>query len=296
MYDEDKNINAILVFGYEVTEQVKAKNKNLEDQKELSTILEEKIKIRTQELSKANEMLLQKNNELESFTFISSHDLQEPLRKIQTFCSRLLEKEKANLSETGKDYFQRMQSAAGRMQTLIDDLLAFSRLNSSERKFENSNLNTIIDEVKSDLHDTIIEKNAIIEETEICDIQIIPFQFRQLIHNLLSNALKFSKANTSPHIIIGCKVSLGKEFNNGELIPDRKYCHISISDNGIGFEQHFEKRVFEVFQKLHRREEYPGTGIGLAIVKKIVENHNGVVDVKSELDKGTTFNVYIPSP
>ncbi len=293
MYDENKNIYSILVFGYEVTEQVKAKNKNLQVQKDLSITLEEKILLRTKELSEANEMLLQKNHELESFNFISSHDLQEPLRKIQTFSSRILEKE--ILSEIGKDYFQRIQSAASRMQTLIDDLLTFSRISTSERKFEIANLSGIINEVKNELHDTIIEKHATIEEIEICDIKIIPFQFRQLLQNIIGNALKFSKPTQPPHIIITSKLSLGSELNNTELLPDLTYCHISITDNGIGFEQHFEARIFEVFQKLHRREEYAGTGIGLAIVKKVVDNHNGVIDVKSELGKGTTFNIYLPT-
>ena len=277
----------------DITEQVLAKNKNLQNQKDLSNNLEEKIKLRTKELSDANELLLHKNQELESFTFISSHDLQEPLRKIQTFSSRILEKEK--LSETGKDYFQRMQSAASRMQTLIDDLLTFSRISTIDRKFELSNLRIIIDEVKNELHETINEKHAILEEFELCDVRIIPFQFRQLLHNIINNSLKFSKTNQPPHIVINSSISLGKNFNNTELLPEVTYSHISITDNGIGFEQHFESRIFEVFQKLHRRDEYAGTGIGLAIVKKVVDNHNGIIDVHSELEKGTTFNIYLPT-
>ena len=142
------------------------------------------------------------NKELESFAYISSHDLQEPLRKIQTFATLLLNKEAANLTENGKDHFKRMQRAAERMQTLIDDLLAYSRTNTSERKFENTNLNKIVDEVKSDLKEELQHKHATIETNEMCEVSIIPFQFRQLLHNLISNSLKFSIPGKPPHIKI----------------------------------------------------------------------------------------------
>jgi light-regulated signal transduction histidine kinase (bacteriophytochrome) len=221
--------------------------------------------------------------------------MQEPLRKIQTFSTRILEKEINNLTESGKDYFQRMQFAAARMQKLIDDLLTFSRINSSERKFVKSDLKLIINDVIQEHQDTILEKKAIIEIKEICEINIIPFQFRQLINNLLANSLKFSIPDIPPHIIINCSAIVGSTLINTKLIPKLNYSHLSFTDNGIGFEQHFGEKIFEVFQKLHQRDEYAGTGIGLAIVKKIVETHNGIISVKSDLGKGSTFDIYIPA-
>jgi light-regulated signal transduction histidine kinase (bacteriophytochrome) len=248
------------------------------------------------EKEKRAEELVIINTELLAFNYISSHDLQEPLRKIQTLAGRILEKETKNLTEIGKDYFHRIQLAAGRMRQLIEDLLVYSRTNIAERKFEIVDLNLIIDEVKAELKENIEEKHAVIEATEMCDIKIIPFQFRQLMHNLLRNALKFSSPKRRPHILIKSRIVKGKELKNAKLVGAKSYCHISVSDNGIGFEPEYKDRIFEVFQKLHGKEKYDGTGIGLAIVKKIVENHNGIVTATGKLNKGATFDIYIPMP
>jgi light-regulated signal transduction histidine kinase (bacteriophytochrome) len=230
-----------------------------------------------------------------AFTYISSHDLQEPLRKIQTFVTIILENENDNLSENGKYNFQRMQLAAGRMQLLIDDLLAFSRIANTELTFKKTKLKSIIDEVKAELKDTILEKNATIEATKIGSANIIAFQFRQLMYNLISNALKFSNPNIPSHIEIDSRIVKGSMLNNKKLSSEKNYCHITVKDNGIGFEPQFSDRIFEVFQKLHGKEVYTGTGIGLAIVKKIVENHNGNITATSELNKGARFDIYIPA-
>jgi len=235
------------------------------------------------------------NKELLSFTYISSHDMQEPLRKIQSFISIILKEEKETLSDNGKNYLQRIQSSAERMQNLIIDLLAYSRINETDCKFEKTELSTIIDDVKDELKDTIKDKNATIEAVELCAANIIPFQFRQLIYNLISNALKFSRANIPSLITIRSKIAKGSKLNIEKLSPEKKYCHITIKDNGIGFEPHFSEHIFGVFQKLHSKEVYLGTGIGLAIVKKIVENHNGIITATGELNKGATFDIYIPA-
>ncbi|MBA2611399.1 MAG: CHASE3 domain-containing protein [Bacteroidetes bacterium] len=241
-----------------------------------------------------NEELVKINKELESFTYISSHDLQEPLRKIQVFSSQIAEKDQKNLSDKGKDLFKRIQDCAFKMQTLIQDLLTYSRTTASERKFENIDISTIILEVKEDLKDELLQKNASIETGKMCELKIIPFQFRQLIYNLISNSLKFSVEGRAPEIKIKSEMGKAESFNNKKLINGVKYCRISVADNGIGFESEYSERIFEVFQRLHRKTEYAGTGIGLAIVKKIVENHNGDITVESSPGKGSTFHIYIP--
>ena len=263
---------------------------------EMERIKQEELLVQhNQALKEKNEELGKMNKELEAFTYISSHDLQEPLRKIQTIASRILEKEQQTLSDAGKDYFNRMQEAANRMRILIDDLLLYSRTNNLEKNFENTDLTKIVETVKNDLKETIQEKNASIDADEMCKAPIIPFQFNQLFTNLISNSLKFSIAGKPAHIIIKSKVDTGDAFNNKDLLPGQRYCHISVADNGIGFEPQFKDRIFEVFQRLHGKNEYAGTGIGLAIVKKIVDNHDGIITATSELNKGARFDIYIPA-
>ncbi len=299
----DRESEELLLLSIEdVTEKVQEKRKREEIQEMYTKELEERVQERTRELSTANEELLQKheelvvmNKELEAFTYVSSHDLQEPLRKIQTFADRILEKENQNLSDKGKSYFSIMYDSAQHMKKLIEDLLAFSQLATSERKYTTTNLNTVIQKVTDSLQYLIKEKNATIEVAENCEADIIPFQFRQLMQNLISNALKFSKSSVPPYIVIRCRIKKGSELNSVQLAQNKEYCHISVTDNGIGFEDRFKERIFEVFQKLHGKEKYPGTGIGLATVKKIVENHHGIITATSELNKGTTFNIYIPA-
>ncbi|MBC7535340.1 MAG: PAS domain S-box protein, partial [Ferruginibacter sp.] len=272
-------------------------NTDIEEQKNFSEQLEEKVKERTIQLNKLNGNLEEKNiqlenmnKELEAFTYVSSHDLQEPLRKIQTFAGRIIATEKEQLSDTAKDYFTRMQDSATRMQTLIQDLLAFSRISTSERKFEKTDLSKIVEEVAAEFKEAMEEKNAIIISGEMCGANIIPFQFRQLMHNLIGNALKFSKQDVPSRIIIN------SEFVTGPNSPfaNRDACHVSLSDNGIGFEKHFSEKIFGVFQRLHGKNKYAGTGIGLAIVKKIVDNHNGIITAEGELGKGAAFHIYFP--
>lgn len=267
---------------------------DIQAQKMFTHELENQVFERTKELNEKNIVLEKMNQELQSFTYISSHDLQEPLRKIQTFATIILERELENLSDSGKDKFHRMQNAAKRMQTLIQDLLVYSRTGLQEQNFEIINLKTIIEEVKDDLKEELLHKNADITYGDMCNIKVIPFQFRQLLLNLLSNALKFSKENVSPSIHIHSQINMGGEFDNDNLLKNKEYCHIIFSDNGIGFEPEFSKKIFEVFQRLHGKEAYSGTGIGLAIVKRIVENHNGDINANGELGKGATFNIYIP--
>ena len=290
-----------LIVEKELKEKVLL-NKEISERKAEKLRLETAVEERTRELQEANEALEDKNkelvnmnHELEAFTYISSHDMQEPLRKIQIFSGIILEKENQNLSENGKKYFRLMHHSAHRMQQLIHDLLAFSRISAAERKFEDINLSTLIEEVKTEFNEVILQKHATIDAADLCVVKIIPFQFRQLLHNLIGNALKFSNPKRPPHITISSRNINYDKFKIQALSPTKEYCHISITDNGIGFEEEFSAKIFEVFQKLHGKDEYTGTGIGLAIVKKVVDNHDGIITATSKLNKGTTFNIYIPA-
>lgn len=279
VHDENNNVIGFSKVTHDLTQK-----KNADDElKRNAALLEQK-----------NTDLEKMNKELQSFAYISSHDLQEPLRKIQTFVTRILETEEKNLTDKGKDYFNRMQDAAVRMRTLIDDLLTYSRTNSSERKLEKTDLNKIVENVKGELKEELQQKHAIVETYGLPVIDVIPFQFRQLLHNLFTNSLKFSKENQPPIIKITSEIITGAIIDHDKISPTAKYCHIIFSDNGIGFEQEFNEKIFELFQRLHGRQEYNGTGIGLAIVKKIIENHNGIITATGEPNKGASFDIYIP--
>ncbi|MDQ2658656.1 MAG: PAS domain S-box protein [Bacteroidota bacterium] len=256
-------------------------------------VAEDRLRSTSLILEEKNRELERINEELSSFAYVSSHDLQEPLRKIQTFSDRILDIEYNNLSEKGKDYFRRMQGGAARMQKLIRDILAYSRTTTSEKKLEKTDLTELLAQAKIELEVSIIEKKAVIESDRLPTLNIIPFQMQQLFTNLLNNALKFSKPDEPPHIKITCEAVDGRKVNTGQLAP-KEYYHIAIKDNGIGFEPQYNKKIFEVFQRLHGRSDYGGTGIGLAICKKIVENHNGIISAEGLLGEGATFHIYLP--
>ena len=268
-----------------------------ESEKRLEMIVEE----RTKEVQEAKNFLQQKNIdleklniELESFAYVASHDLQEPLRKIQTFSKRILLLDADSLSVTGKDYFARMDSAANRMQALIHDLLSYSLTSKAKKDFVLTDLNQIIAFVQEDLKEAILEKGAILKVGKLGNVKIIPFQFRQLISNLVTNSLKFSRPDRIPHISIMSSIVKGADILYPQLVADKNYTKISIVDNGIGFDGQYAEKIFEMFQRLHGKDEYKGTGIGLAIVKKIVENHNGLIAAKSIEGEGAQFDIYLP--
>jgi signal transduction histidine kinase len=234
------------------------------------------------------------NKELEAFTYISSHDLQEPLRKIQTFANLLLEEETQNLSANGKLKFERIIYSADRMRQLITSLLEFSRININKRKFESVSLNLIINDLTKELEEVIEEKKTVIEVQDLGIATVIPFQFTQLMQNLITNALKFSRPDAQPKITISSRFAPGALLDNHKLHPEQQYCHITFEDNGIGFSPEMSERIFQVFQKLHHKDAYEGTGIGLAIVKKIVDNHNGFITATGIPMEGAKFDIYIP--
>ncbi|PZR22177.1 MAG: hypothetical protein DI539_06220 [Flavobacterium psychrophilum] len=297
LLDENgKTIGATKVM-IDITERKEADEalrKSEEKFRLLSASLENLVAERTNELKNANQELQSTNKELSSFAYISSHDLQEPLRKIHTFGGIIMANEFENLSESGKRNFTRMQLAAGRMTKLIQDLLTYSRSNSAEKTFEEVNLNTLLREVASDFTDAINEKNGIISIGPMPTITAIPFQTRQLFNNLVSNALKFSRDGIPPEITILSETVSGSSIGNPNANPDKEYLHISVTDNGIGFSPQYASRIFEVFQRLHGKTEYEGTGIGLAICMKIAENHKAILNATSHPGEGAVFNIYFP--
>jgi PAS domain S-box-containing protein len=254
---------------------------DIEDQKSFASELERLVQERTNQLAQKNLELEYRNKELQSFTYVSSHDLQEPLRKIQTFSDRLLESDQHNLSDEGKNSVSRMVYAAERMRKLIDDLLAYSRIASGKQVFEKTDLKEILSEVQEDLSDEIKKKNARIETHGLTGLSAIRFQFVQLFQNLLSNSLKFYSLNRPPHIVI-----------TQEAVPGGIL--IKVQDNGIGFEPEYGEKIFELFQRLHGIADYGGTGVGLAIVKRIVDNHKGEIKATAAPDQGALFSMFFP--
>ncbi|CDF80322.1 two-component system PAS/PAC sensor signal trans duction histidine kinase [Formosa agariphila KMM 3901] len=267
---------------------------DIQDQKMFTNKLEKMVQLRTNELSQKNTDLEKMNKELQSFVYISSHDLQEPLRKIQMFSSRILESEYDTLSSSGQRYFSRMQQSAHRMQTLIQDLIAYSRTSAQECTFENVYLLDIIEDTKDVLSEELNKREVIINLNNNPKLKIIPVQFKQVIFNLVSNAIKFSKEQEPTIITINCTEVNGEGLDIEPLLASKSYYQIQFSDNGIGFEQKYSEKIFEVFQRLHSRDEYSGTGIGLAIVKKIIDNHEGYIYAQSELNEGSTFYIFLP--
>ncbi len=246
------------------------------------------------ELRNYAKRLEESNKELQQFAYVASHDLKGPLRRILIFADRMLDKENKSITEKGRKYFILITKTAVRMQALIDDLLSFASLASSGKVYETTDLTRIVKEIKISFKEEIKEKHSCIEIGKLGTADIIVFQFRQLMYNLISNALKFSKPNVLPHIKIEAHRMKGGDIHPGRLHPNVEYCHVTVTDNGIGFKEEYQEKVFEVFEKLHSKDEYEGTGIGLAIVKKIVDNHDGFISARSVLNEGTTFDIYLP--
>ena len=277
--------------------------------------LENRVAARTAELSQANGKLtaeiaerrraeeeLQRftgelersNRELQDFAYVASHDLQEPLRKIQAFGDRLHAKCSEALSEQGQDYLRRMQNAAGRMQSLITDLLMFSRVATQAKPFTPVDLGQVTREVVSDLEVHIEALGAQVQVGELPTIEADPMQIRQLMQNLISNALKFHRPDVSPVVTIEASDFEEAPSQSAEPFTPPRLCQLTVADNGIGFDEKYLNRIFTVFQRLHGRSAYAGTGVGLAVCRKIVERHRGSITARSRPDQGATFVVTLP--
>jgi signal transduction histidine kinase len=288
--EKEKRAQELVVANNELAYQNQEKEKRAQE----LIIANTELAFQNIEKEKRARELLIANKEIESFSYISSHDLQEPLRKIQTFSGRIFVEEYDNLSAMGKYYVERTKLSALHMQNLINDLLAYSRTKTTQRKFVSSDLNKIVKEVSKMLKEEILEKQAIIEVHELGKVNVIPFQFRQLLQNLISNSLKYSVPEIHPHIVIKSNFLKFNKSNSSDLVLKCDHYHISVSDNGIGFDSKYKEKIFEIFQRLHHKDVYNGTGIGLTIARKIVENHNGIITANSKVNKGAQFDIYIP--
>ena len=257
-------------------------------------VLESRVKERTVELQVFAEELSRSNRELEDFAFVASHDLQEPLRKIRAFGNRISTGYGDALDERGQDFLRRMLNAAERMSMLISDLLSFSRVTTRGKDFEETDLNEIVRSVLEDLEITIEESQANIEIDTLPVMKADASQMNQLFLNLLSNALKFTKPDQPPHITLGYEAIDDNEAETLHLLPGLSWFKLTLQDNGIGFEQTFAEKIFAPFQRLHGRSEYKGTGIGLAVCRRIIERHNGTIEAFSEPGQGAKFELFLP--
>jgi signal transduction histidine kinase len=257
----------------------------------LNAGLEERVEKRTHELLMTNKELEVRNTELAQFASLASHDLQEPLRKIITFGQLLETKHLAHMPEAA-ELSQKINTSAERMRNLINDLLNYSKL-SADTFFETVDLNNLLQDTLLNLEIAIAEKNATIHAEFLPSIEAVPGQMRQVFQNLIGNALKFSKKSTPPMISIRGGY-IEEDSLTAPWASEGEYIRICIADKGIGFDEMYLSKIFTIFQRLHTQHEYEGTGIGLAIVKKIIEKHNGLIGAKSKPDEGTTFSIVLP--
>jgi PAS domain S-box-containing protein len=272
-YDRDRRLQGVFAAARDVTDRKR---------------VEEKLKIYSDKLERSN-------RELQDFAQVASHDLQEPLRKILAFGDRLKTKVSELVDEDSRDYLQRMCNAAARMQTLINDLMAFSRVEIKGQPFVPTDLGVIAREVSADLETRIEEAGGRVEIGELTTIDADPVQMRQLLQNLIGNSLKYYRAGVPPVVrIYSKKLEERRPDSLDESVPARQLCEILVVDNGIGFDEKYLDRIFTMFQRLHKKGEYEGTGVGLAICRKIVDRHNGTITARSSPGQGATFVVTLP--
>jgi signal transduction histidine kinase len=297
---------------YWIVREMEKREQATENLKQANDFLEHRVAERTTEITKANalmrseieerrraeervqlfaEELQRSNRELEQFASVASHDLQEPLRKIQAFGDRLSERFRKELGEQGQDYIDRMLASAKRMRTLIDDLLEYSRVSTKAQPFAVLDLNGVVADVVTDLEARLQQSGGRVEVGPLPIVRGSPLQMRQLFQNLISNALKFHRPDVPPLVRISADIMPAAEGTNGVAGLQGR---IIVADNGIGFEPQYGERIFDLFQRLHGRDEYEGTGIGLAICRKIVERHNGQITAESTPGEGARFLVAIP--
>jgi signal transduction histidine kinase len=269
-------------------------NRSLEQEIAERKASEEKINELNHQLLEYIGRLETANTELDRFAFMASHDLQEPLRKMRLFCDRLSVKYKDSLDEEGSMYISRIQNAGARMQALIEDILAFSKIGFQDSTLVETDLKKIIEDVLVEMDDFIREKSAEVTIGSIPTLQLIEGLMFPLFQNLISNALKYSRKDVPPKIKIYAEMVPSNGMQENVVPNGGLYCRIFIEDNGIGFDQQYAEKIFAMFSRLHQNAEYQGTGIGLALCKKIVEQHNGFITARSRVNEGSVFILSFP--
>ncbi len=267
-------------------------NRNLEIEIKDRIASEEKVNELNKQLLENISVLESTNKELDRFAYMASHDLQEPLRKIKIFSNRIVEKYSSSIDEEGKVYIEKMQLACSRMQNLIRDILDFSKITVDKNSLMYSDINKILEDVVHDMDLKIQEKNAKLLIDKLPNLYVNPTLIKSLFQNLISNSLKYSQKDVAPLINITSMIDNSIKSKDG--VNTKKYCRIYVQDNGIGFEQQYAEDIFTMFTRLHGNAEYTGTGIGLAICKKIIEEHQGYISARSGINKGTTFTISLP--
>lgn len=281
--EADDTISGIIAVVTDVTDQVLARQK-----------IEEIVAQRTTELAEANKALQQSNQELEQFAYIASHDMQEPLRKVVTY-TNMLENTLGLIEERSKNYIEKITASTTRMSQLIKDVLNFSRLSKAGETFVPIDLNMVMESITTDFELLIEQKKATINITHLPNIEAVPLQMHQLFSNLISNSLKFTRWEIPPVVNITSKLLSNQEKSEyGLQWQERNYFIITVEDNGIGFKQEHAQHIFNIFQRLHIKTEYSGTGIGLALCKKIVQNHEGEILAESNRENGAIFKIILP--
>lgn len=269
--------------------------------KDVSVLLKQQVQERTTELNRLNialqkqaEELRRSNEDLQQFAHVASHDLKEPLRKIKTYGSRLSDEFGEVLPERARSFLEKMDSAATRMSSMIDGVLGYSMLGATEQVIEPVNLNELLRHIEGDLEVMIHQKQAVIQHSNLPVIEGSAILLYQLFYNLINNSLKFSRSDVVPQINISSKQIKGSEWEETELLPDKDYAQISVTDNGIGFDQAHAQKIFKTFARLNSKDKYEGTGLGLSLCQKIVQRHNGIISGNGVFNEGATFTIVLP--
>jgi signal transduction histidine kinase len=276
-------------------QKLMAINKSLENEVNERKLSEATAKELNRQLLENIDQLETANKDLDRFAFMSSHDLQEPLRKIITFTDLLYSKYESLFDDDARRYINRIQRSAERMQTLIRDILEFSKISNNKTEFVQTDLNEVVENVLSDLETTVKEEHAEIKVKQLPSLNVNPGLMGPLFSNLIGNAIKYRKKDIDPVINIYAQQEAdSRTKNNLAKLNNGKFCRIFVEDNGIGFDQKYADQIFDMFVRLHGNNEYEGTGIGLALCKQIVEHHHGYISALSKENDGTTFIISLP--